>query len=132
MMMEQPWLTTTSITSLQSQSRRRFASTNVSHAHHAEQAIPCTPAASQHQAPASAASMLPNRFTIYYAHRIPVAGGDVLESGIGRAHNIALSTLPGFTLPGRLRQQALLDPRHRRASVEVSQGPSPFRTRIWL
>ncbi len=24
----------------------------------------------------------------------------MLESGIGRAHNIALSTLPGFTLPG--------------------------------
>ena len=26
--------------------------------------------------------------------------GGMLESGIGRAHNIALSTLPGFTLPG--------------------------------
>jgi O-succinylbenzoate synthase len=24
----------------------------------------------------------------------------MLESGIGRAHNIHLSTLPGFTLPG--------------------------------
>ena len=24
----------------------------------------------------------------------------MLESGIGRAHNIALSSLPGFTLPG--------------------------------
>jgi O-succinylbenzoate synthase len=24
----------------------------------------------------------------------------MLESGIGRAHNIALSTLPNFTLPG--------------------------------
>jgi O-succinylbenzoate synthase len=24
----------------------------------------------------------------------------MLESGIGRAHNIALSTLPGFVLPG--------------------------------
>jgi O-succinylbenzoate synthase len=24
----------------------------------------------------------------------------MLESGIGRAHNIAVSTLPGFTLPG--------------------------------
>ena len=24
----------------------------------------------------------------------------MLESGIGRAHNIAMSTLPGFTLPG--------------------------------
>ena len=35
-----------------------------------------------------------------YAHRIPVWCGGMLESGIGRAHNIALSTLPGFTLPG--------------------------------
>jgi O-succinylbenzoate synthase len=24
----------------------------------------------------------------------------MLESGIGRAHNIAMSSLPGFTLPG--------------------------------
>jgi o-succinylbenzoate synthase len=35
-----------------------------------------------------------------HAHRIPVWCGGMLESGIGRAHNIALSTLPGFTLPG--------------------------------
>jgi len=34
------------------------------------------------------------------AHGIPVWCGGMLESGIGRAHNIALSTLPGFTLPG--------------------------------
>lgn len=36
------------------------------------------------------------------AHRagIPVWCGGMLESGIGRSHNIALSTLPGFTLPG--------------------------------
>jgi len=31
---------------------------------------------------------------------IPVWCGGMLESGIGRAHNIALSTLPGFVLPG--------------------------------
>ena len=31
---------------------------------------------------------------------IPVWCGGMLESGIGRAHNIAVSTLPGFTLPG--------------------------------
>ena len=31
---------------------------------------------------------------------IPVWCGGMLESGIGRAHNIALSTLPNFTLPG--------------------------------
>ena len=33
-------------------------------------------------------------------HRIPVWCGGMLEAGIGRAHNIALSTLPGFVLPG--------------------------------
>lgn len=31
---------------------------------------------------------------------IPVWCGGMLESGVGRAHNIALSTLPGFALPG--------------------------------
>jgi o-succinylbenzoate synthase len=34
------------------------------------------------------------------AHRIPVWHGGMLESGIGRAHNIHLSTLPNFSLPG--------------------------------
>jgi O-succinylbenzoate synthase len=34
------------------------------------------------------------------AHGMPVWCGGMLEAGIGRAHNIALSTLPGFTLPG--------------------------------
>ncbi len=33
-------------------------------------------------------------------HNIPVWCGGMLESGIGRAHNIALSTLPNFRLPG--------------------------------
>jgi O-succinylbenzoate synthase len=31
---------------------------------------------------------------------IPVWCGGMLESGIGRAHNVALSTLPNFVLPG--------------------------------
>ena len=31
---------------------------------------------------------------------MPIWCGGMLEAGIGRAHNIALSTLPGFTLPG--------------------------------
>ena len=35
-----------------------------------------------------------------HAHQIPMWCGGMLESGIGRAHNIALSTLPGFILPG--------------------------------
>lgn len=31
---------------------------------------------------------------------IPVWCGGMLESGIGRAHNVAMSSLPGFVLPG--------------------------------
>jgi O-succinylbenzoate synthase len=37
---------------------------------------------------------------ICQAKSIPVWCGGMLESGIGRAHNIAMSTLPNFTLPG--------------------------------
>lgn len=33
-------------------------------------------------------------------NNIPVWCGGMLESGIGRAHNIAMATLEGFTLPG--------------------------------
>jgi O-succinylbenzoate synthase len=33
-------------------------------------------------------------------HRVPVWHGGMLESGIGRAHNIHLSTLQNFSLPG--------------------------------
>src|SRR5216684_2459873 len=33
-------------------------------------------------------------------HDVPVWCGGMLETGIGRAHNIALSTLPNFRLPG--------------------------------
>jgi O-succinylbenzoate synthase len=34
------------------------------------------------------------------ANGIPVWHGGMLESGIGRAHNIAISTLAGYTMPG--------------------------------
>jgi O-succinylbenzoate synthase len=34
------------------------------------------------------------------AKNVPVWCGGLLETGVGRAHNIALATLPGFTLPG--------------------------------
>ena len=34
------------------------------------------------------------------SHGIPVWHGGMLESGIGRAHNIHLSAMPNFTLPG--------------------------------
>ena len=49
-------------------------------------------------------------------HGVPVWCGGMLESGIGRAHNIAMSTLPGFTLPGdvsashRYWQQDIIEP----------------------
>jgi O-succinylbenzoate synthase len=37
---------------------------------------------------------------------IPLWCGGMLESGVGRAHNIALSTLEGFTLPGDVSASA--------------------------
>src|SRR5256885_6756248 len=37
---------------------------------------------------------------VCHEHQIPVWCGGMLESGIGRAHNIAMATLEGFTLPG--------------------------------
>jgi o-succinylbenzoate synthase len=48
---------------------------------------------------------------------VPVWCGGMLESGVGRAHNIAMSTLPGFTLPGdvsassRYWDEDIIDPR---------------------
>jgi o-succinylbenzoate synthase len=37
---------------------------------------------------------------VAYAHGVPVWCGGMLETGIGRAANLALAALPGFTLPG--------------------------------
>ena len=37
-----------------------------------------------------------------WAQHVPVWCGGMLESGIGRAHNVALASLPNFTLPGDL------------------------------
>jgi len=51
------------------------------------------------------------------ACNVPVWCGGMLESGIGRAHNVHLSTLPGFTLPGdvadskRYYREELIEPR---------------------
>ena len=36
------------------------------------------------------------------AQKVPVWCGGMLETGIGRAYNVALASLPGFTLPGDL------------------------------
>ena len=50
------------------------------------------------------------------ANDIPVWHGGMLESGIGRAHNIHLASLPNFTLPGdiaaskRYYQPDLIEP----------------------
>jgi O-succinylbenzoate synthase len=49
-------------------------------------------------------------------HGVPVWCGGMLESGIGRAHNVALASLPGFTLAGdvspsdRYWAQDIVDP----------------------
>lgn len=37
---------------------------------------------------------------------VPVWCGGMLESGVGRAYNVALASLPGFTLPGDLSPSA--------------------------
>ena len=40
------------------------------------------------------------------SQNVPVWCGGMLETGIGRAHNIAMSTLSGFTLPGDVSASA--------------------------
>jgi O-succinylbenzoate synthase len=40
------------------------------------------------------------------SHAIPVWCGGMLESGVGRAYNVALASLPNFTLPGDLSPSA--------------------------
>ena len=37
---------------------------------------------------------------------VPVWCGGMLETGIGRAHNVALASLPGFTMPGDISASA--------------------------
>src|ERR1700692_3849684 len=63
---------------------------------------------------------------------VPVWCGGMLETGIGRAHNIALSTLPNFTLPGdvtaskRYWHEDIIDPEvtvSSRGTIAVPQGP---------
>src|ERR1700758_5013406 len=56
------------------------------------------------------------------AHNVPVWCGGMLESGVGRGHNVALSTLENFRLPGdvsasrRYWKEDIVDP-----EVEVSK-----------
>ena len=65
-------------------------------------------------------------------HALPVWHGGMLESGIGRAHNLHLSTLPNFTLPGdvaasrRYYAPDLIDPEievHADGTIPVPGGP---------
>ena len=66
------------------------------------------------------------------AHSIPVWCGGMLESGVGRAHNIAMSSLPNFNLPGdvsasrRYWDEDIIDPEVEvgsRGTIRVPSGP---------
>ena len=63
---------------------------------------------------------------------VPVWCGGLLEVGIGRAHNVAIASLPGYTLPGdvsasdRYFERDVIDPPFRLNSdgtIDVPQGP---------
>jgi o-succinylbenzoate synthase len=65
-------------------------------------------------------------------HGIPVWCGGMLETGIGRAHNVALSTLSNFRLPGdvsaskRYWAEDIVDPEIEvtpRGTIEVKDAP---------
>ncbi len=66
------------------------------------------------------------------AQGVPVWCGGMLESGVGRAHNLALASLPRFTLPGDISASSryfardVISPEVRVApdgTVEVPSGP---------
>jgi len=65
-------------------------------------------------------------------NEIPIWCGGMLESGIGRAHNIAMSTLASFTLPGdvsasaRYWEEDIIDPPvtvSSRGTIKVPDAP---------
>lgn len=67
-----------------------------------------------------------------HAKAIPVWCGGMLESGIGRAHNIALASRPGFSLPGDISASSSYFARDvivpgvsvaAEGTVEVPRGP---------
>jgi O-succinylbenzoate synthase len=69
---------------------------------------------------------------ICQAKRVPVWCGGMLETGIGRAHNVALASLPGFTLPNdlsasdRYYREDLIEPAftlQQDGTLRVPQGP---------
>jgi O-succinylbenzoate synthase len=69
---------------------------------------------------------------VCHERAIPVWCGGMLESGVGRVHNIAMSTLPGFVLPGdvsaskRYWDQDIIEPEVEvtaRGTIKVSESP---------
>ena len=65
-------------------------------------------------------------------HGVPVWCGGMLESGVGRAHNIALSTLENFRLPGdvsasqRYWKEDIIEPEVRVSAngmIDISDAP---------
>jgi O-succinylbenzoate synthase len=71
---------------------------------------------------------------------VPVWSGGMLESGIGRLHNVHLQTLPGFTLPGdtsasaRYFEHDLIDPPVRvsdRGTIVVPDKPGIGHEILW-
>jgi o-succinylbenzoate synthase len=65
------------------------------------------------------------------ARSVPAWSGGMLESGIGRAHNVAMSALPGFVLPGdvsasqRYWHEDIIDPEievSRKGTIRVPDG----------
>jgi O-succinylbenzoate synthase len=74
------------------------------------------------------------------SHGIPVWHGGMLESGIGRAHNIHLASLPNFSLPGDIAASRryfvpdLIEPGievSRNGTVPVPTGPGIGVTVDW-
>lgn len=62
----------------------------------------------------------------------PVWCGGMLESGVGRAHNVAMASLPGFVLPGdvsaseRYWHEDIIEPEIKvtpRGTIPVSKMP---------
>jgi O-succinylbenzoate synthase len=74
------------------------------------------------------------------ARGVPLWCGGMLESGIGRAHNVAMSALPGFTLPGdvsasrRYWEEDIIEPEvtvTERGTIRVPDTPGlGFKPRI--
>lgn len=67
-----------------------------------------------------------------YERSAPVWCGGLLEVGIGRAHNVAIASLPGYTLPGdvsasdRYFERDVIEPPIRLnpdGTIDVPQGP---------